>query len=1231
MALINVWKNMSHSLDPFRAQANSFQTRVAQEQTLPPWKEALVRRFPQNFSLVPTVPNLHEFGHVQREIASRYIYARVLEQQPSDIHLIYPAVRDRAYFSHAFARAPQGPTPAVHFHRPIITPQDSVARNPDRMDFIPKRGDIPEKHVFVMIDVFWLTVATETVPFTPENLASLLVEMNIPLCGGYVSNRCFEGVLGGEEGVWYRSQDNMIHDRPDSGSAPYEPHPPTDWLLRPGAKAGYAWSSITPLSDASTFLSPNPNHKRVSRQIVSFVLTELADKFDDSPFGCFYCPLPTQSTGIWAEFVEKGLRILPTTCEQYLVDEQLFQHIAAKLVARAGSAYSQSQLLETTLAHVKSYVLGWSLCPFFLDIVTKHVAAAWHANLNAANSLAVTYQYNVPKMLDRKRLYSSGYDPKMSWWARYLYGAARVAGKVVVVGATAALLYMELRSFMRGARTLLRWSSKPGLKSFGGVDIGPLSTWDYRQRFYTMIALTPQIIVEHCLDMVSPVILSIAEAGEGKLTFPVHYWSSCIGEKSFLKGLMFHWCWNWLGANSRNPLASVVVQQLSGFLVKRTDSWLVMGLMPVLYAICNNPGSTTTSDAAAASGPCARLALWTGLILGTKRWWYPLIKKLWTWCSRRVPRPTLLSATAVYGQIDALPIHYIEHREVLPPTTYQAELNYMFDNFRPPSPVYGASRNDNEFYWFLVNNGAIRLTSRPTSKIPARDPNITEVVLGNCFDWDEDNRQTFLFLGPVFGPEKWRAPTRGFAATYHALTTRIGKPPPLDPVVQERAWEFMGTQFLIAAIPEINLGDDTTRWDDFVSHLPSKKRQLYTQTRAEALYASVDRRLPTECPVFLKGDEVLLKDGKDFKGRLIQNVPIEYQVLLGPWINVVTAHLKKFYGAATAEPHFFSGINGRACRFYYGPGMGPVDLMLVMANFLGNPQTVHFVCSGDDQVAFFSHNGTFYALSSDYSQYDQSQSRGPLGFELRLLATYGVPKNILDLLERTFSLPYVIKDRQTGDKVKWFHSKRPMRPTGGPDTTLGNTMINAAAWLSCFEKVNDLTDLMAVDRHLTQLGFATKLKITPFDDAEFLKGVWFHTDQGFVWGPLPSRIFKIKSWHVPNQNVEESVRNIILDQWASYSPFSWCPIYECLNYSKVGTVTIQKRDWDPMSQVMPFRPTGVDSDVLCRRYNCLASDISYDSPLGTACNAWDSVYTGPKDLIARIVAVDYNGTIDDAF
>jgi len=126
-----------------------------------------------------------------------------------------------------------------------------------------------------------------------------------------------------------------------------------------------------------------------------------------------------------------------------------------------------------------------------------------------------------------------------------------------------------------------------------------------------------------------------------------------------------------------------------------------------------------------------------------------------------------------------------------------------------------------------------------------------------------------------------------------------------------------------------------------------------------------------------------------------------------------------------------------------------------------------------------------------------------------------------------------------------------MRCTGGPDTTIGNSMVNVFAWLYVLcthphEDRNWVADFK-------DLGFSVKLS-RDVEQPSFLKGLFYPVLIGgtktYMWGPLPSRIIKlgkslkdpITIYHMHRGQEEMADKHYLHDQALALAHYDWVPI-----------------------------------------------------------------------------------------
>jgi len=163
------------------------------------------------------------------------------------------------------------------------------------------------------------------------------------------------------------------------------------------------------------------------------------------------------------------------------------------------------------------------------------------------------------------------------------------------------------------------------------------------------------------------------------------------------------------------------------------------------------------------------------------------------------------------------------------------------------------------------------------------------------------------------------------------------------------------------------------------------------------------------------------------------------------------------------------------------------------------------IFAGDDFFALVHVGSEVFALENDFSKFDRTQGVHALGAECRVLVELGMSRKQARLLFQTqLASPRYQVERY---EIKRRLPMPPQRATGGPDTTIGNTLTNMMSVLYSVWKSNGVS---ALERCQLELGFLAKLQVhTDLTQATFLKGWWLPTFGDYQWLPLPSQVVKI--------------------------------------------------------------------------------------------------------------------------
>jgi hypothetical protein len=170
-------------------------------------------------------------------------------------------------------------------------------------------------------------------------------------------------------------------------------------------------------------------------------------------------------------------------------------------------------------------------------------------------------------------------------------------------------------------------------------------------------------------------------------------------------------------------------------------------------------------------------------------------------------------------------------------------------------------------------------------------------------------------------------------------------------------------------------------------------------------------------------------------------------------------------------------------------------------------QRVAFIIAGDDTFFIFrSVKGLLFG-ELDFSKFDRTQGVHALSFEMRMLMMLGVPREVVVQLYAATVSPAVYEEKTLDFRAKI--SMPVQRATGGPDTTIGNTINNAATLLMFFynHQSPNMADLPTFQ---SEFGFESKYReSSSFCGVTFLKGSWFPCGEDYAWFPLPSQAIKL--------------------------------------------------------------------------------------------------------------------------
>jgi len=318
----------------------------------------------------------------------------------------------------------------------------------------------------------------------------------------------------------------------------------------------------------------------------------------------------------------------------------------------------------------------------------------------------------------------------------------------------------------------------------------------------------------------------------------------------------------------------------------------------------------------------------------------------------------------------------------------------------------------------------------------------------------------------------------------------------------------------------------------------------------------VNKQFESSCPqpgdkptdrieLMVKLDEHLVKPDLTMKPRMIANVNPVVQVAVGPQIRLASARLHEEWTLRREEPVLTRA--GVDYYIVYGVGLTDVEIGNTLTFSISRDNSVVIVVVGDDSVVFCNINGHWWCYENDFSQYDQSQDRPALELTWAYLEHLGVSSDDVEWLRRTSRAPYVWTSKHTGQRISVSRHERTMRDTGGPDTSLGNSILNAHLWMLVLTGTEILTPEQLTARFLSY-GMGAKAHVfTSWHKVGFLKGKWFTYRDGHVWAPCPSRFLKMgKIVGDPRTTLHPDLPDAVLDFAAglasTYHAYSQVPL-----------------------------------------------------------------------------------------
>lgn len=463
-------------------------------------------------------------------------------------------------------------------------------------------------------------------------------------------------------------------------------------------------------------------------------------------------------------------------------------------------------------------------------------------------------------------------------------------------------------------------------------------------------------------------------------------------------------------------------------------------------------------------------------------------------------------------------------------------------------------------------------------------------VLNSLDKVEVEAKTSVYFYLPVNVPMYSPAATDANAAA--VIATRILRPAPMPSAQQRVRWRTVN--FPLKSMDRLRFSNWVALWlanfDDTFKRRRAEKALVVLGE--QGFRAAAHAALRSE--VMVKTDEILMRlnETAEMRPRAIVNIAPLVQAAVGPYVYGASVRLHEVW-SWTPSYAVFGGWRIWVC---YGTDAND-HLLTSWMGYADGMRTgdVHVLVAGDDSLVLVQSDRR-YVIEADASMFDQSQSYGPLLAEYRFLHNLGVPRRVTKVLLQTARSPYFYYSKLNG-RIKVQHDERPMRPTGGADTSLGNSIVMGMAWCHVVHRYGATE--RAVRDGFSYLGLDMKFKfLAEATDATFLKGMWYVTDAGLVWGPLPSRILKAgKSLADPRivtktPDLREACASFAGQLACSYGQFVAVPVLRAF-------VERFKRPYKPQ-QIHKYKPqfsgryAGVpviDWSNVCRRYRCQVDDL----------------------------------------
>jgi len=1076
-------------------------------------------------------------------------------------------------------------------------------------------GTIGAYQAYVFTDCF----AFQGKPITPMRLYGIIGSSPAIWIGQH-----FDGAMGCvcHEGGWIRVRDGKgeaILHRSDISERARAPHDPLDWLARDGQfklpSGGFLTWDV----------------ERGKGPMVSVYIKHLAEVADpalsvEQEKGHDWVTLPVpavSSSRTWNSVSLAMCRWLPACFTSWLpqdlvlVDLRIQRQLKAQLTGRSFSAYAYRAACNSAATMVLSsddYKLLTDLFPMRLPEILD--ATVWSAFLsNAAGKSYTAEAVNEIHGEDMERFNNAvsklGVAPAGSPLHKWLFVLGATAGIGYVVYRYSAVISSRCVNPVVAMRKVL--TSAPGLAPWAGktaVDAVADSMWQ-----------AAGAVATWCQQRISHDVGNVVRA---------------TGDLMCASWRCVDGCFR-LGMYRYDPLASggwsdLALRVACEETVKGVSPYghLWFPLLEFATKLLLMPELSTEAVLGASLGltmhfGIAKLPWWQRCLvhLTYDATVFTLSGFLWS-------RAFLQNAPAMLPQWHLARTLWGSHVEQFYLEPWQSRGHWQPEDLTGLAP-------------FSPKEGLLRREACAFYEQKALDPMMR--ISGTLPDDPEERASTYVYFIlptqiPVYAPGRTDANLRA------VIEGRLCVLPPLSPHNQRVAWEeddWLHSQLISQTHAAIVWEDWVDAWFAHVQPGFKRKRaaRACAQLKDQGLLPSDKASISND--VFVKTDEVLLKIGEcgvELKPRPVVNVDPLVQARAGPEIYAATERLHEEWAWTWQDrPGLFIGKHKELeIRLTFGSNATDVLLTEWMEEALSwHPQHGAWVLmAGDDSLVFLYHNGQLVAiLEGDFSKYDQSQSWGPLLREMLILRSLGVSEEAVELLLRSALAKIVARGRH-GDRVVIKHPGRPMRVTGGADTTIGNTINGVCCWVSVLVRLvwpASMREMMVRIRDLfSYYGFDLKLKILHQPtEASFLKGSWVQVKNRLYWAPAPSRILKLgKALSDPCVLYPDLDRKLAGEQFlndvaASYRNFVQTPAVGAFvrrYYRRPARLDMFVTEpWKVMSAYprTPGRPDDIGG--LARRYELTEESLWELDALVEASSAYELIVHPALRALAR---VDYN-------